>query len=112
MVGCLCCLRGERKRCRLVIVNWRFPCLRTRFVSTKREIRTGEVVFVVFRTKERQKLCRFVNISQSFSMSSDWIGEHKRQMRPWDVRRWWVFFVVFRAKERGVVSSMLLGDFQ
>ena len=53
MVGCLCCLRGERKRCRLVIVNWRFPCLRTRFVSTKREIRTGEVVCVVFRTKER-----------------------------------------------------------
>jgi hypothetical protein len=25
MVGCLCCLQGERKRCRLVVVTWRFP---------------------------------------------------------------------------------------
>ena len=29
-----------------------FQCLRTRFVSTKRGIRTREVVCVVFRTKE------------------------------------------------------------
>jgi hypothetical protein len=78
MAWCLCCLQGKRKGCKETnatreVRRWRgacvafrakakgvvslllfggFQCLRTRFVSTKRGIRTREVVCVVFRTKE------------------------------------------------------------
>jgi hypothetical protein len=41
MVGCLCCLQGERKCCRLVIVTGRFP-MSSDWIGEHKETNTTE----------------------------------------------------------------------
>jgi hypothetical protein len=58
MVGCLCCLQGERKWCRLIIVTGRFP-MSSDWIRVHKVTNTTEGgalmegVCVAFRAKER-----------------------------------------------------------
>jgi hypothetical protein len=58
MAWCWCCLQSERRGVVSLMLLGGFQCLRTGFVSTKREMRPREVrrwrsVCVAFRAKER-----------------------------------------------------------
>jgi hypothetical protein len=115
MALCLCCLQGEKKRCRFVNVTGRFPMSLSGFVRTIRQFRPREVrrwrgVCVAFRAKERGVAS--LMLLGGFQCLRTGCVSTIRQFRPREVRRWRGVCVAFRAKKRGVVSLMLLGDFQ
>jgi len=80
MAWCLCCLQGERKRCRFVIVTGSSSMSSDWIVEHKESnaIKGGApMAWCLCCLQGERKRCRFVIVTGSSSMSSDWIGEHK-----------------------------------
>ena len=107
MEGCLCCLQGESKWCRLFIVTGRFP-MSSDWIREHQETNATKGVapmawcLCCLRAKERGA----VSLILLGGFQCLWTGfvSTKREMRPREVRRWRGVRAVFRAKERGVFS--------
>ena len=82
MEGCLCCLQGERKRCRFVMVTGRFPMSLDWMREHKDTNATkggAPIDGCLCCLQGDRKRCRFVDITGRFPMFSDWLREHKEK---------------------------------